>query len=398
MEITKEIQVCSTPFIIGPDYAHCSETYFLSGDFEAIEWTGSGGIKITNTDHSTWASVEVTGLHPSGGIRAILPNGQNIVKVVHTNSISGLNTISTPEASYGITSLPSGSTVGSWDFGPGICPDESIINGATAHVRIISELCSINTFIKAIVYHSDDCQQPVHKDLVILRFLTSYFPEIGCPLPDRTGYNVLLPNLDDCRGYFECINGVPIEMWCPYGLHFNDMLKVCDWPVNANCFECPDEQQSLQTTTKSGIQLTLADTWALSPAVLQALAQNDPRALALIQMQPSVQTMAPARAPAQAPSVLQTPAPIQMVEEPAENLEIILHPNPVENILTIESNHTKQPMIIIVYNSAGHIVFQTKSQLLPFELNVERFATGTYVIRIFDQKVQRLASEKFIKM
>jgi hypothetical protein len=60
-------------------------------------------------------------------------------------------------------------------------------------------------------------------------------PPVTCPDPDPPGVAILLPHPTDCSIYFQCSNGVPIEMHCPPGLQFNKQLKVCDWPENANC-------------------------------------------------------------------------------------------------------------------------------------------------------------------
>jgi hypothetical protein len=60
-------------------------------------------------------------------------------------------------------------------------------------------------------------------------------PPGSCPLTDPFNYTVLLPNPTDCSSLFICRHGYPIELRCPEGLHFNDQLKVCDWPENANC-------------------------------------------------------------------------------------------------------------------------------------------------------------------
>ena len=60
-------------------------------------------------------------------------------------------------------------------------------------------------------------------------------PPGSCPLTDPLDYTVLLPHPTDCSKFFSCSNGNPIELDCPAGLHFNDELKVCDWPQNANC-------------------------------------------------------------------------------------------------------------------------------------------------------------------
>jgi hypothetical protein len=60
-------------------------------------------------------------------------------------------------------------------------------------------------------------------------------PDEGCPLPDPLDHTVLLPHPTDCSSFYSCSNGKKIEMHCPAGLHFNNQLKVCDWPENAKC-------------------------------------------------------------------------------------------------------------------------------------------------------------------
>ncbi|XP_022258941.1 chondroitin proteoglycan-2-like [Limulus polyphemus] len=62
---------------------------------------------------------------------------------------------------------------------------------------------------------------------------TSQPPVIGpfdCPEPYglfRDPYN--------CERFYHCSHGIPYRKWCPANLHFNEHLKVCDWPGNACC-------------------------------------------------------------------------------------------------------------------------------------------------------------------
>jgi hypothetical protein len=46
-----------------------------------------------------------------------------------------------------------------------------------------------------------------------------------------------LPDPTDCRKYTVCENadGTGTSKTCPAGLHFNNKIKVCDWPAQANC-------------------------------------------------------------------------------------------------------------------------------------------------------------------
>ncbi|MFF3675288.1 carbohydrate-binding module family 14 protein [Streptomyces sp. NPDC002120] len=43
----------------------------------------------------------------------------------------------------------------------------------------------------------------------------------------------LLANPDDAGSFFHCSHGVAYLKDCPSILHFNPVLKVCDWPENA---------------------------------------------------------------------------------------------------------------------------------------------------------------------
>lgn len=50
-----------------------------------------------------------------------------------------------------------------------------------------------------------------------------------------------MPNPDDCSSYFRCVNDSPVQLPCPGGLHWNDEVKTCDWPANANCKKGPSK-------------------------------------------------------------------------------------------------------------------------------------------------------------
>lgn len=59
-------------------------------------------------------------------------------------------------------------------------------------------------------------------------------PEEGCPAVDGPEPTYLV-HATNCRLYFVCSNGVPLERQCAQGLHFNPVLRACDTPENANC-------------------------------------------------------------------------------------------------------------------------------------------------------------------
>ncbi|XP_026735191.1 chitin-binding domain protein cbd-1-like [Trichoplusia ni] len=45
----------------------------------------------------------------------------------------------------------------------------------------------------------------------------------------------LAPHPTECRLFFYCTRFRAICHRCPFGLHFNPTLSVCDWPKNAGC-------------------------------------------------------------------------------------------------------------------------------------------------------------------
>lgn len=47
----------------------------------------------------------------------------------------------------------------------------------------------------------------------------------------------LLPNLENCRKYYKCAQGLPSSQSCPGTLVFDTVLKICNWPENTNCVE-----------------------------------------------------------------------------------------------------------------------------------------------------------------
>lgn len=40
---------------------------------------------------------------------------------------------------------------------------------------------------------------------------------------------------ENCRRFYQCSQGVSYHRWCPAGLHYNKLFKICDWPENACC-------------------------------------------------------------------------------------------------------------------------------------------------------------------
>lgn len=74
--------------------------------------------------------------------------------------------------------------------------------------------------------------------LVLLALIATAFALEApiCPADDG-GVPIHFPQLDDCRHFWKCNNGVASEQMCPIGLHWNSEKEYCDWPWEANCVE-----------------------------------------------------------------------------------------------------------------------------------------------------------------
>jgi hypothetical protein len=66
---------------------------------------------------------------------------------------------------------------------------------------------------------------------------TAVLPPGSCPQSSTPQNTLMLPHPSDCAIFYMCSNGVPTEMHCLPGLHFNNQLKRCDWQQNANCMK-----------------------------------------------------------------------------------------------------------------------------------------------------------------
>lgn len=73
--------------------------------------------------------------------------------------------------------------------------------------------------------------------IVLFVSVTSIFGQ-GLPnCPQGNSGTVFFPNPNDCRGYFECSDGVLYWHNCPAGLYWNNSLQVCDWLWNVDCID-----------------------------------------------------------------------------------------------------------------------------------------------------------------
>ncbi|XP_035733744.1 peritrophin-1-like [Vespa mandarinia] len=78
--------------------------------------------------------------------------------------------------------------------------------------------------------------------VTVLSFIIFVFtePVIVPDCPEVDGPNAtLLKDPYHCDSYYMCLEGEAIPMKCPIGLHFNDILKTCDYPKKAKCKALP---------------------------------------------------------------------------------------------------------------------------------------------------------------
>ncbi|CAK1580898.1 unnamed protein product [Parnassius mnemosyne] len=57
----------------------------------------------------------------------------------------------------------------------------------------------------------------------------------GCPVNREIHW--LLPHETSCSLFYYCVQGEREVRRCPFWLHFNRKLQICDWPRNAGCIE-----------------------------------------------------------------------------------------------------------------------------------------------------------------
>ncbi|XP_071446319.1 probable chitinase 10 [Hetaerina americana] len=68
----------------------------------------------------------------------------------------------------------------------------------------------------------------------------------------------------NCGAYFRCILGEMRRQYCASGLHWNDRLKVCDWPAEARCEEEDNSILEPITTSTTTTTTTKKPWWATS--------------------------------------------------------------------------------------------------------------------------------------
>jgi hypothetical protein len=56
--------------------------------------------------------------------------------------------------------------------------------------------------------------------------------------PPTNDKPVYLPHPTNCGAFYQCNWGNPVLLNCPYGLVFNNISNVCDYPHNVDCNRC----------------------------------------------------------------------------------------------------------------------------------------------------------------
>ncbi|XP_013169643.1 PREDICTED: peritrophin-1-like [Papilio xuthus] len=70
-------------------------------------------------------------------------------------------------------------------------------------------------------------------DLPVIEFLPN-----GCPVDPEVHW--LLPHETFCNLFYYCVQGEREVKSCPFWLHFNRELQICDLPRNVECMELRD--------------------------------------------------------------------------------------------------------------------------------------------------------------
>ncbi|XP_058793727.1 uncharacterized protein LOC131665687 [Phymastichus coffea] len=96
-----------------------------------------------------------------------------------------------------------------------------------------SAFCPPNQYFDVITLTCLDAAEAVCAEKTI-RILNNPTSSVHCPMQKDPADNVLLPNPLDCNSFYQCVWGTPILQKCPKQLHFNEKLKICDWPKSAN--------------------------------------------------------------------------------------------------------------------------------------------------------------------
>lgn len=95
-----------------------------------------------------------------------------------------------------------------------------------------------------------------------------------CPQANKEQVT-FLTHSEDCTIFYMCNWGIPLEMKCPDGLHFNATLNVCDWPTNTNCNSLMDlPAESLTDGARESIAFAESTTYRIPESTTDSLLQT----------------------------------------------------------------------------------------------------------------------------
>ncbi len=80
-----------------------------------------------------------------------------------------------------------------------------------------------------------------------------------------------------------------------------------------------------------------------------------------------------------------------------ENLEIEIYPNPANKVFYVKGiNNTAKPLHYFVYDVAGKLLIEGKSNHNDFSVNIEKLTKGIYVFKIFNAFDLNLTTKKIV--
>jgi len=81
---------------------------------------------------------------------------------------------------------------------------------------------------------------------------------VNCPPVGKQtdGTVILFKDPHSCHCFYKCHRGLAYRLACPVGLHYNEFLKVCDFPAGANCepYKAPVEKNTQEHQENSKIE------------------------------------------------------------------------------------------------------------------------------------------------
>jgi hypothetical protein len=113
-----------------------------------------------------------------------------------------------------------------------ICPSESALN----YVYLVRNPVNCSQFFRCYqgVAQLFECPPYWYFDPLYEVCKLARQPEC----PPGNDELILLPHPTNCSAFYKCNWGTPVLLYCPQGLFFNNISKVCDLPQNVDCNRC----------------------------------------------------------------------------------------------------------------------------------------------------------------